>query len=214
MRMHPAPPPVQPPAQPPAAERPKPSRDAEEAKELRAKLNKAEAIAGDLKQQVADANNCWSLKYASESLRADREGPTLEQNRTQQVDDDDDDGQVKDGRKGRKSRDSRAVRIFGDSSLALNQVTGRWACNKRLWPYCQAAQDKVRQIRSEGRVVTLRHVRRCFNKEADSLSNVAMDRPEEEADLRLLLSESGGTAASTQSTTDGNAVLRPSMAPS
>ena len=78
---------------------------------------------------------------------------------------------------------------------------------KRLWPYCQAAQDEVRQIRSEGRVVTLRHVRRCFNKEADSLSNVAMDRPEEEADLRLLLSESGGTAASTQSTTDGNAVL-------
>ena len=56
MRMQPpAQPPVQPPAQPPAAEKPKPSRDAEEAKELRAKLNKAEAIAGDLKQQVADA---------------------------------------------------------------------------------------------------------------------------------------------------------------
>ena len=152
-------------------------------------------------------------EYVALLLALDRvlQGPTLEQSRTQV---DDDDGQVKDGRKGRKSRDSRAVRIFGDSSLALNQVTGRWACNKRLWPYCQAAQDKVRQIRSEGRVVTLRHVRRCFNKEADSLSNVAMDRPEEEADLRLLLSESGGTAASTQSTTDGNAVLRPSMAPS
>ena len=153
-------------------------------------------------------------EYVALLLALDRvlQGPTIEQSRTQV--DDDDDGQVKDGRKGRKSRDSRAVRIFGDSSLALNQVTGRWACNKRLWPYCQAAQDKVRQIRSEGRVVTLRHVRRCFNKEADSLSNVAMDRPEEEADLRLLLSESGGTAASTQSTTDGNAVLRPSMAPS
>ena len=166
--------------------------------------------------------SCWLLSQMTVDrcgMRAQtskRTGPILEQDRTQQVDDDDeqDDGQVKDGRKGRKSRDSRAVRIFGDSSLALNQVTGRWACNKRLWPYCQAAQDKVRQIRSEGRVVTLRHVRRCFNKEADSLSNVAMDRPEEEADLRLLLSESGGTAASTQSTTDGNAVLRPSMAPS
>ena len=155
-----------------------------------------------------------AAEYVALLLALDRvlQGPTLEQNGTQV--DDDDDGQVKDGWKGRKSRDSRAVRIFGDSSLALNQVTGRWACNKRLWPYCQAAQDKVRQIRSEGRVVTLRHVRRCFNKEADSLSNVAMDRPEEEADLRLLLSESGGTAASTQSTTDGNAVLRPSMAPS
>ena len=160
---------------------------------------------------AAVANHNKAMTHASEELKADK--ARLEQDRTQQVDDDDD-GQVKDGRKGRKSRDSRAVRIFGDSSLALNQVTGRWACNKRLWPYCQAAQDKVRQIRSEGRVVTLRHVRRCFNKEADSLSNVAMDRPEEEADPRLLLSESGGTAASTQSTTDGNAVLRPSMAPS
>ena len=36
-------------------------------------------------------------------------------------------------RKKGKSWDSRAVRIFGDSSLTLNQVTGRWACNKRLF---------------------------------------------------------------------------------
>ena len=111
-------------------------------------------------------------------------------------------------------------RLRADEAFVLKAVKQDWRALKYASDSlkdnedCQAAQDKVRQIRSEGRVVTLRHVRRCFNKEADSLSNVAMDRPEEEADLRLLLSESGGTAASTQSTTDGNAVLRPSMAPS
>ena len=51
----------------------------------------------------------------------------------------------------------------------------------QLWPYCAAAQIRVKWLEDQGHEVELLHVLRRFNKEADALANAGMDRPAEDA---------------------------------
>ena len=78
-------------------------------------------------------------------------------------------------------RSGKKIRIFGDSRLVLQQVDGKWACAPQLWPYCAAAQIRVKWLEDQGHEVELLHVLRRFNKEADALANAGMDRPAEDA---------------------------------
>ena len=78
-------------------------------------------------------------------------------------------------------RSGKKIRIFGDSRLVLQQVDGKWACAPQLWPYCAAAQVRVKWLEDQGHEVELLHVLRRFNKEADALANAGMDRPAEDA---------------------------------
>ena len=78
-------------------------------------------------------------------------------------------------------RSGKKIRIFGDSRLVLQQVDGKWACAPQLWPYCAAAQIRVKWLEDQGHEMELLHVLRRFNKEADALANAGMDRPAEDA---------------------------------
>ena len=78
-------------------------------------------------------------------------------------------------------RSGKKIRIFGDSRLVLQQVDGKWACAPQLWPYCAAAQVRVKWLEDQGHEMELLHVLRRFNKEADALANAGMDRPAEDA---------------------------------
>ena len=78
-------------------------------------------------------------------------------------------------------RSGKKIRIFGDSRLVLQQVDGKWACAPQLWPYCAAAQVRVKWLEDQGHEMELLHVLRRFNKEADALTNADMDRPAEDA---------------------------------
>ena len=86
-------------------------------------------------------------------------------------------------------RSGKKIRIFGDSRLVLQQVEGKWACAPQLWPYCAAAQVRVKWLEDQGHEVELLHVLRRFNKEADALANAGMDRPSEDAaDFKIHIS--------------------------
>jgi len=64
------------------------------------------------------------------------------------------------------------LRVFSDSELLVNQVNGRY---RTTVPHLQQfLQEAIRLMREIGRV-DVAHVRREFNKEADSLANQAMD---------------------------------------
>ena len=78
-------------------------------------------------------------------------------------------------------RSGKKIRIFGDSQLVLQQVDGKWACAPQLWPYCAAAQIRVKWLEDQGHEMELLHVLRRFIKEADALANAGMDRPAEDA---------------------------------
>ena len=69
----------------------------------------------------------------------------------------------------------RAVRIKADSELLVKQMRGEYRVkNEGLKPLFLQAIALIRQIGD----VSLEHVRREFNKEADRLSNLGMDEAE------------------------------------
>lgn len=67
----------------------------------------------------------------------------------------------------------RPIEIRMDSKLVVEQLSGNWKIKEpTLMP--QAARAK--ELMAECGEVLLTHVRREFNKEADALANLAMDR--------------------------------------
>jgi ribonuclease HI len=64
------------------------------------------------------------------------------------------------------------LRVYSDSELLVNQVNGRY---RTTVPHLQQyLREAIRLMREIGRV-DVAHVRREFNKEADTLANEAMD---------------------------------------
>jgi ribonuclease HI len=67
------------------------------------------------------------------------------------------------------------VKIFSDSQLIVNQILGLWRVKEpSLHPYWERATALYDALRLQADV-SLSHVRREFNKEADALCNSAMD---------------------------------------
>ena len=66
----------------------------------------------------------------------------------------------------------RPIRIFTDSQLVANQVNGLWKVkHKEIIPL----NKKARNLFSEYGDITIRHIRREQNTEADRLANLAID---------------------------------------
>lgn len=65
------------------------------------------------------------------------------------------------------------VNVEGDSMLVISQVTGKWKVNHdHLKVLCAKAKDLVKQFRS----ITLTHIRREFNKDADGMSDLVLEK--------------------------------------
>jgi ribonuclease HI len=69
----------------------------------------------------------------------------------------------------------RDVHIRADSELLVKQMRGEYKIKK---PDLQPLAARARLLMMELGKVTFEHVRREFNKEADRLSNLAMDKAE------------------------------------
>jgi ribonuclease HI len=78
---------------------------------------------------------------------------------------------------------SRVVQVLGDSKLALSQIQGLWKCNL---PHLQVYRDEARALTHAFDHVVFTHVVRALNKEADYLSNVAMDTRQTADGLALM----------------------------
>lgn len=65
------------------------------------------------------------------------------------------------------------VNVEGDSMLVISQVTGKWKVNhSHLKVLCDRAKELVKQFRS----ITLTHIRREFNKDADGMSDLVLEK--------------------------------------
>jgi ribonuclease HI len=74
--------------------------------------------------------------------------------------------------------DARRVHVRADSELLVKQMRGEYKVkNAGLQPLCVRARLLAAQLED----VRFEHVRREFNKEADRLSNLAMDEAEQQA---------------------------------
>ena len=67
---------------------------------------------------------------------------------------------------------SRRLHIFTDSQLLANQVNGLWKIKD---PTLRGLYEKARSLMRDFDSVTVTHVRRDLNKEADRLANEAID---------------------------------------
>ena len=66
----------------------------------------------------------------------------------------------------------RPIRIFTDSLLVANQVNGLWKVkHAEIIPL----NKKARSLLSEYKDITIRHIPRELNSEADRLANLAID---------------------------------------
>lgn len=67
---------------------------------------------------------------------------------------------------------ARAVEVCGDSRLVIEQVRGAWKVKQ---PHLRPLLDDVRRLLADYEQVTLTHVRREHNADADLLVNAALD---------------------------------------
>lgn len=82
----------------------------------------------------------------------------------------------------------KMLMVYGDSKLAISQVTGKWKVHKdTLKPLCESAKKLYKQFD----LCHLEHVPRAKNKIADALSNIAMDDKYSDHGLHLLDKLSG-----------------------
>ncbi|KAJ9469936.1 putative glycosomal membrane protein [Diplonema papillatum] len=89
----------------------------------------------------------------------------------------------------RVEREVRCV-VRGDSALAVGQVTRRTSCSEQLRPMLTRASTRISAIQQRLQVA-VEHVRRERNRDADALSNAAMDvvqrsRPPRQEQMLLL----------------------------
>jgi ribonuclease HI len=64
------------------------------------------------------------------------------------------------------------VNVFGDSQLAINQMTGKFRIKKGA--YVEKAYE-AKELISKFKTITFTHVKREFNTEADELSKIVID---------------------------------------
>lgn len=70
----------------------------------------------------------------------------------------------------------KSLHIKGDSMLVINQLLGRYRVKSpNIIPYYQSVQAQINKIKKKNISVTFTHVKREFNKKADSLANRAID---------------------------------------
>ena len=66
----------------------------------------------------------------------------------------------------------KELKVFGDSSLIIQQVTGKWKVkNDNL----RAIYNQIKQVEPFFTVISYQHVYRKDNKRADQLANIALD---------------------------------------
>lgn len=70
------------------------------------------------------------------------------------------------------------VEIYGDSTLVVNQASGKWECKKdHLRGFVDEERELITKIQSIARDgFTIEHVLREDNKDADALANLGMDQ--------------------------------------
>jgi probable phosphoglycerate mutase len=71
-----------------------------------------------------------------------------------------------------RSVGARTVEVRGDSMLVINQVAGAWKVKQ---PHLRPLVDRARALLDEFAEVTLTHVPRADNADADLLVNAALD---------------------------------------
>jgi ribonuclease HI len=66
----------------------------------------------------------------------------------------------------------KELKVFGDSNLIIQQVTGKWKVkNDNL----RAIYNQIKEVEPFFTVITYQHVYRKDNKRADQLANIALD---------------------------------------
>ena len=66
----------------------------------------------------------------------------------------------------------KELKVFGDSNLIIQQVTGKWKVkNDNL----RAIYNQIKQVEPFFTVISYQHVYRKNNKRADQLANIALD---------------------------------------
>ena len=66
----------------------------------------------------------------------------------------------------------KELKVFGDSNLIIQQVTGKWKVkNDNL----RAIYNQIKQVEPFFTVISYQHVYRKDNKRADQLANIALD---------------------------------------
>lgn len=73
--------------------------------------------------------------------------------------------------------DYKNIEFYSDSKLIVEQVNGRWKVKAEdLKDKAEECIRKIRQLKAEGRQITVTWIPREKNIHADSLANLAMDR--------------------------------------
>lgn len=67
-----------------------------------------------------------------------------------------------------------SIKAFADSELMIKQLTGAYKIKNN--DLREIAHDILSMVQQWGGEVSFTHIRREYNKEADRLSNVAMDQ--------------------------------------
>lgn len=74
-----------------------------------------------------------------------------------------------------ENKGPHTVDFFLDSKLVVEQISYKWAVrDPELYKFYRSARDKYSRLEAYA-TVTIQHVRREFNKEADALCNIVMD---------------------------------------
>lgn len=76
------------------------------------------------------------------------------------------------GLKGALANGFNSLEVYLDSELLANQINGSYKVKN---PNLKILMDEVRQLLSSFRSVSVKHVLRCHNAQADRLANRAID---------------------------------------
>ena len=66
----------------------------------------------------------------------------------------------------------KELKVFGDSNLIIQQVTGKWKVKNDT---LRAIYNQIKEVEPFFTVITYQHVYRKDNKRADQLANIALD---------------------------------------
>lgn len=69
----------------------------------------------------------------------------------------------------------KELKVFGDSNLIIQQVTGKWKVKNDT---LRAIHNQIKEVEPFFTVISYQHVYRKDNKRADQLANIALDTRE------------------------------------
>jgi ribonuclease HI len=69
----------------------------------------------------------------------------------------------------------KELKVFGDSNLIIQQVTGKWKVKNAT---LRAIYNQIKEVEPFFTVISYQHVYRKDNKRADQLANIALDTRE------------------------------------